>query len=188
MVRFDARHHGDFGPVAEIPTIVLVRFADHGALARAGAMTIRGSVGADERQRVQTALIEQPRDDGGRGGLAVGARDGHAAATVHQLANGLGELPVRQSSAGRFDDFGVGQWNRGRADDVVRVVWEVPRAVADGDGRTARNQLVQHGVRREVAAAHLLAHVQEETGQGGHARAANADHVDAAGPLNIALS
>ena len=100
------------------------------ALAHAGV----GAVGVDDaavdHRRVESAGVEQRRDERGRGGLAVRAGDGDAGLEAHQLGEHLGPAHDRQAALAGDGELGVVAADRGRDDDDLGAV-DVLGLVAD---------------------------------------------------------
>ncbi len=182
VVGLDASDDGHLRPIIQKPSVVFVGFDHHRPVAQPRPERKGWRVGADQRQRVQSAPIQEPRHQQARGRLAVRPGDRDAAAFGHQLAHGFGELLIRQAQPRSFGNFRISNSYRGGSDHVVRFTHVFGRVIAENN-RTRAAQRLDCRARREFAAADLLAHLQQESRQRTHAGAADTDHVH---PLRLA--
>jgi hypothetical protein len=178
MLGVDIGDDGNIGRQFQERAVALVRLDHHPvARAEAGIGAERVDDAAIDDGRVEAAGVEQGRDHRGRGGLAVGAGNGDAGFQPHQFGQHLGtahdrNAPSRERRRVRDcpSDGGRDHHNLGHA--------EILRGMADGDGRAAILQPLDRIALGGVRALHLVAEVQQNLGDAGHADAADADEMD----------
>jgi hypothetical protein len=122
---------------------------------------------------------QQVRDERRGGGLAVRARDGHAAARGHQPPQRLGVLEDGQLAAARLGHLGVVVGHGGRAHQQLGRA-DLQRRVAEARVDAARPQRLGAEGGRRIAAGYDVAALGQQPGQRRQAAAADADAVDAA--------
>ncbi len=124
-------------------------------------------------------MLQQRRDQRGRGGLAMGAGDGDAALQPHQLGQHLGPADHRQAQLARGEKLGIVALDRGRDHDDLGLA-EILRLVADEGGDALVGEALDVGAVGGVRALHLVAEIVQHLGDAGHADAADADEMDGA--------
>ena len=180
VVRLDVGHHGDRGAVVQEGAVRLVGLGDEDARrAVCRVDSERRDVGADREGRVQSGALQQHRDHGGRGGLAVRSGDCHHSVIRHRGGQRLGAVQHRESGGAGRCELGVVGPDRGAGDHRLGVS-QVAGSIADGDPRPGGREVRHDGQRLGVGAAHRDAAGHHDAGNGGHADAADADEVDAA--------
>ena len=181
VVRLDVGDDGHGRVEVEERAVGLVGLGDvvlRPAAVRVGVIALYEPT--DEERRVEAHAVEHRRDHGARRGLAVGARDGHSRVAQRQRRQHLGARPDLDAQLAGADDLGVRLGDgRGDHDDVG------PHGV-DGGGLVANVDLDASGLELadvaralEVAARHDDAALVQDERDAAHARATDADDVDA---------
>jgi len=159
MFRIDIGDDGDIGRQFQERAVALVGFHHHPL---AGAEPGVGAIGIDDAAidhgRIEIAGIEQGRDHRGRGGLAVGARDGDAALQPHQLGQHFGAAHHRNALRPRRHQFGIVALDRGRHHQHIGAV-DVFGLVADGDGDALVAQTADIGALGRIGTLHGVAKI-----------------------------
>ena len=171
----------ELGALVEKGGVVLIAFHDHVAAAAHPVIGLKILGDAPHHEPgVQPQGKEEPGDQGRGGGLAVGAGHHHGLPVAHQEAvQGLGQGEAGQVSGQHRLGLGVVP-----ADDVphhhqVGGRNQVFRAVAVLKRDSQALQQGAHGrVDVLVGAGHAIALLLQDTGQGRHAGAADAEEVD----------
>ncbi len=180
MLGIDIGDDRDVGGKLQEGAVRLVSLDHHPvALAHTGI----GAVGVDDAAidhgRVETAGVDQRRDERGGRGLAVGAADGDALLEPHQLGEHLGAAHHRQAAGTRGGELGVVALDRGRHHHHFGAA-ERGHRMADRDLGALVAQALDVGAVGGVGALHRVAQIDQHLGDAAHADAADADEVDRA--------
>jgi hypothetical protein len=185
VVRLDVGDHGDRRGVREEGSVRLVGLGDeHVPVARAVARH-RSVVGAHRAAyrvgRVEHGVLAADRAQGGGdhgrgGGLAVGAGDRDADPVGHQRGQRLGAVQHAQPALARPDQLGVAAADRGGHHEGVDVL-DLRGVVTDVHPHPGVAQAVQRGALGGVGAGDGQPARDQQSGHGGHARAADPDQV-----------
>ena len=153
------------------------------ALAIAAIAAEGGHHAADHGGGVVVGGVQQAGDQRAGGGFAVAAGHGHAALLGDQGRQHIGAVQHLQSGAARLLQFGVVGRHR-RAHHHQRRGGGAAADGVDGggallaeDAHPAAAQVLQHGVVAGVGAAHRIAAVRQDPGDGRHADPTDADEV-----------
>ena len=135
MLRVDVGDDGDVGRKLQEGAVALVGLDHHPV---AGAEARIGAIGVDDAAiddgRIESAGVEQRRDERGRRGLAMRAGDGDALLEAHQLGEHFRAAHHGQALVARGDEFGIVALDRGRDDDDGGLA-EIFGVMADEDAR-----------------------------------------------------
>ena len=121
---------------------------------------------------------ENGSDDGGRGGLAMGAGDGDAVFQAHEFRQHLGARNHRNLVLVRFVNFGIVRFDRRRGHHHVRVI-DVAGLVAVEDRGAEILQAFRDRRRLGVGTGDGIAQRQQYFGDAAHADSANAYQMNA---------
>ena len=179
MIRIDIGDDRDQRIQAQEAAVALVRLG-HQPVAAAQARIGAGGeqLPADDEGRIDAALGQHACQQRGRGGLAVRAGDGDAAAEAHQFGQHLGARHDRDALRARLHQFGIVALDRARHHDAVGTE-HVGRGVAAMHGGAELREPARDGVVGGVRARHLVAERAQHFGNAAHADAADADEMHA---------
>ena len=178
VLQIDVRNHGDRGEEYEEGAVTFVRLG-HEVLARAelrvGSQAVEPPPITQVGSRPRAA--EHGCNQGGRGGLAVGARHRYAVLHPHQLGEHLGPLDDGYGAALRLLYLRIVRPHRRGGDHHLRIL-HVLRPVVVQDLRAELLQPCGDLRLPDVGPGYPEPEVEEHLGYSAHADASDADKVD----------
>jgi hypothetical protein len=141
--------------------------------AEPGVGAIRVDDPAIDDRRIKAPGVKQRCDERGRCGLAVRARNRHAAFQPHEFGEHLGAADNWQALCARSDQLRVVTLDCRRDDDHVCAIY-VFRLVTDDDFDAFVAQTFDVGAIRNVGAGDAVSEIGEHFGDAAHANAADA--------------
>ena len=184
VVAVDVGDDGDGRLQVEEGGVALVSLGDEEvALAETGVRAPRVEAPADDVGRIAACHREDARDEGGRGGLPVGARNRDAVTEAHELSEHLGALHDRNALLLRLDVLGIGLPDGGGDHDDARA-GDVLRLVPYRDFHPEAPEVLDGSVLGEIGSGYLISLVRKHLGYAAHSGAADADKMNSLDPAH----